>query len=142
MTTPTPPAAGFEFLAEAESNREDVLITTASIADGATDVGMVTMAPGWRLYWIETSAPCRTRLYASTAQRTADAARPVGTDPPQDEDHGLFFEFVSDSGIPEAVLSPMVDGYCPAGISVPYAITNMSGGTTVLDVTLTFIRTE
>lgn len=144
MTAPTPtaPAAGFEFLALRGWSRQNAIITTSSIANNATENGSLTLAPGWRLYKVTFNVGARLRLYASIAQRLADAGRAVGTDPDITTDHGLFFDFVAGDGILSAVLSPLVDGYCPSGVSVPYAVTNLSGGTASIEVTTTWVRTE
>jgi hypothetical protein len=91
---------------------------------------------------IETDVPARTRLYTTTTARTADAARAIGDDPDLTTDHGVLMDFVTDSGLLVATLSPLVDGYVPSGSSVPYAVTNLSGGTTVVTVILTYLRTE
>jgi hypothetical protein len=97
------------------------------------------MASGYRLHTIETDRACRVRLYTTSAKRTADAARSVGTDPTGD--HGLMFEFVA-TGAVDYDLSPLVDGYCPTGTDVYYAIENRSGSTSTVEVILGWIRTE
>lgn len=144
MTAPTPtaPAAGFEYLALRGHSRATAQIVTANLLNNSTENGSVTMAPGWRLYRAQFSHAARLRLYSSTAARLADSGRVAGTDPDTATDHGLFFEFVSDPGLLDAVLSPMVDGYCPSGVTVPYALTNLSGGIQAVTVTLTYVRTE
>ncbi len=99
------------------------------------------MKPGYRLLKIETDIPARVRVYDSTAARTADASRPIGTDPTGA--HGVILDFVTTVSILEWWLNPVVDGYTTAGTdSVPVAITNLSGSTDTVTVTLTWIRSE
>jgi hypothetical protein len=115
------------------------VITTASLAVNATENSTVTMSPGYRLHTIETDRACRVRLYTTSAKRTADASRLVGVDPTGD--HGLMLEFVA-TGAVAYDLSPLVDGYCPTGNDVYYAIENRSAGTSTVEVTFGWIRTE
>ena len=144
MTAPAPtaPATGFEFLGLRGWSRKDAVISTPSLAQDATSTGTVALAPGWRLYKVQADQAARIRLYASTAQRTQDLGRPIGTDPDLESDHGLFLEFVTTGTLLQAVLSPQVHGYCPSGVSVPYAITNLDPATGPVVVTLTYVRTE
>lgn len=118
-------------------------VTTASLADKANETGTVSLATGYRLAEIETSVPCRVRLYATVAQRDADLLRASGDDPV--EDHGLIFEFLSNTSLLGAVLSPMVDGYSledPPSPDIPYTITNLSGSAAPVTVSLVWQRTE
>lgn len=116
--------------------------TTGSLADGATETGLISIAPSYELLRIQTSAPARVRLYASTAQRDADAARLSTVDPTGD--HGLLFEFVTTAGDLDWAIAPMVYGYRLDTISssIPIAITNLSGSTAAVMVTLTYIPAE
>jgi hypothetical protein len=123
------------------ATRSSVTITTASLADEAVEDDEVTIAAAYRLMTIDVDNACRVRLYKSSAARSADAARPVGTDVDIATDHGLIFEYVATAAI-AAMLSPLVDGFCPTGSDVYYAIQNLSGGTTAIEVTFDFIRTE
>lgn len=122
--------------------RQDVDISSASLANGATQNGLLALAAGYRLMAITTSVPARLRIYTTTAARAADAARDVGVDPDLTTDHGLLFEFATADVLLTATLSPLVDGFIPAGSLAPYALTNLSGGTTPIDVSLTYLRTE
>lgn len=144
MTTPllTPPAAGFDFLALRGHSRQDKVFSTASLAPDAEAVGTVDLAPGWRIYKVTTNRPARVRLYTSTTQRTLDLGRAIADDPDLESDHGLLLEVLTD-GSPNAFeLSPQVDGYCPSGIAVPYAVQNKDAGSGVVTVTLRWVRTE
>lgn len=121
--------------------REQVVYTTSSIADGATEDASVTISPSYRIIRIETDRAARVRVYSSTADRTADASRPVGTDPTGD--HGVLLDFVTTVGELDWRLTPAVDGYTEDGTDqVPVAIGNLSGAASTVQVTLTLVRTE
>lgn len=123
--------------------RTTVTKSTASMADLAYETGVIEMAIGYRLAKIETNVAARVRLYASSMQRDADVDRDVEEDPV--DDHGLIFEFISNDSLLSAALSPMVDGYSLETVptqNIPYTITNLSGATSPVTVTLTWQRTE
>lgn len=113
--------------------------TTPFIADGAQEVGLLTLAPGWRGYKLQVTAACRVRVYGTAAHRTADLARPIGTDPP--ENSGLMLEYVA-TAAGTYVLSPLADGFVELGSDAPITIDNLSGVSTTIAVTLTYVRTE
>jgi hypothetical protein len=115
--------------------------TTASLANNANESGTVTLAAGYRLLKIETDKAARVRIYTSTAKQSADASRPVDTDPTGD--HGCLLEFVTSSGLLSADLSPTVDGFtADASTTVAYSVTNYSGSTGTVNCVLTYVRTE
>ena len=78
------------------------------------------------------------RLYTSTAKRDADLTRLIGTDPTGN--HGLLFEFISSTELLSADLSPVVDGFAETA-AIPYSITNLSGATQTITVTLNHVKT-
>lgn len=123
--------------------RATVAKTTAALADQSSETGVITMATGYRVFQLETSVPARVRLYDTIANRDADAARAIGDDPVGD--HGLVLEYITATGLLAATLSPAVDGYSlesTPDIHIPYRITNLSGGTSPVTVTLTWQKTE
>lgn len=121
--------------------RTTATITTASLAVNATEDSTVTLAAGYRLLGFDSDRACRVRLYTTSAARTADAARAIGTDVDIATDHGLVFEYVATAAA-DVDLSPLVDGMCPTGTTVYYAIENRSGGTSAVQIILDYIRTE
>lgn len=122
------------------ATRTTVGITTSSLATNATGTGTVTFAAGYRLLALTTDRACRIRLYTTSAKRTSDASRAIGADPA--EDSGLVFEYVASGAISGYVLTPLVDGQCPTGTTVYYAIENRSASTSTVTATLDWIRTE
>lgn len=124
-------------------SRATVTYTTASLATNATETGTVTMAIGYRLLHIATDKAARVQIYSTTAARTADASRPIGTDPTGN--HGLMLEYVTTASVLAADLSPFVDAASMEGTpstSIPIRVTNLSVSTGTVATTLTWIRTE
>lgn len=123
--------------------RTIVTKSTAALADLASENGAIAMATGYRISKLETDVPARVRLYSTATKRNADAARAIGDDPVGD--HGLVLEYITSDTLLSAALSPMVDGYSlevTPDENIPYRITNLSGGTTPVTVTLTWQKTE
>lgn len=124
-------------------SRSFASVATASIAAGTQELTSISMSRGYRVIALKTDRPARVRIYATAAQQAADAARPVGTDPTGN--HGLLLEYVTTSGMLEAVLSPMVDGasmeVTPSN-NIPVTVTNLSGSAATVQVDLTYMRTE
>lgn len=118
--------------------REDVTFTSGSIVANASVSGTVSISPRYQLLQITTNYPCRVRLYTSTAKRDADLTRPIGTDPTGN--HGLLFEFMSTTELLNADLSPLVDGFADTA-AIAYSITNLSGATQTITVTLNHVKT-
>lgn len=135
-------------LTETLPEREDLDFDTPSLAAGEEYASLnLGLYHSVRLMRFESDVPCRFRLYMSNADRLADAARPIGTDPTGD--HGLICEIVTTAGELVFRLSPQVDASnLVAPVPGPYsniyyvAIENMSGATNVVNCTLTYIRTE
>jgi hypothetical protein len=125
---------------KAQYTRTSTTITTASLAVNATENSTKAFSAAYRLLNITTDRACRVRLYTTSAKRTADASRAIGADPTGD--HGLVFEFVATAAVTDYDLTPLVDGYCPTGTDVYYAIENRSSGTSTVVVTFDWIRTE
>jgi hypothetical protein len=124
-------------------SRTDGIETTGSLADDATENLTFDLAKSFRILQVETDVAARVRLYATPGDRTADAARPIGTDPTGD--HGVILDHVTTPGDLEWRMSPTVDGSSMeatpvAGIAA--AITNLSGATDTVQVTLTYVPTE
>ena len=117
---------------------EDATFAAAALANHATATNTVSIASRYQLLHITTDHPCRVRLYTSTAKRDADLTRPMGTDPTGN--HGLLFEFISSTELLSADLSPLVDGFADTA-AIPYSLTNLSGATQTISVTLNHVKT-
>lgn len=125
-------------------SRTTATATTSSLAPGAADSSTtIELALGYRLYTIETSRPARVRLYATAAQRDADLARAIGTDPLSTD--GVMLDFVTIAGSTVYDLGPLVDGVsleASPDATTAMTVTNLDSGTGTVVVTLGWIRTE
>lgn len=124
----------------ATASRDTAVHVTGSLGSGASETSTVTLAPSWRIWRVETTAPARVRLYTDTASRDTDLSRSTGTDP--DQGSGLLLEVLDGDDPLDLLLSPLVDGvnstYSPA---TAITVTRLSGSGTVT-VTLHFLSQE
>lgn len=116
--------------------------TTASIANGAAgNVAYADLGKSYALYTVHTDKEAWIRIYSDTASRTADASRNQGDDPA--EGAGIVAEFVATSANTEFKVTPAVYGYVDDGeTTIPVSITNNSGSTGTVTVTLTALKLE
>jgi hypothetical protein len=117
-------------------------VTTGSLASGASEDLIITGYKGYVLYKIETDSAAWVRLYSSTAARTADASRLEGTDPLPGS--GVIAEIIS-TGAETILITPGALGFSTESVpntQIPCTITNKSGVTTTITVTLTVLQIE
>ena len=123
-------------------SRAAVAGSTIAIADNAIGNVDITGAKGYALFKIQTSHAARVRVYTDSASRTADAARPSGTDPAVGA--GVIAE-ITTSGAETILVSPGTIGYNNEGsptTTIPIAVTNLSGSVATITVTLTILQLE
>jgi hypothetical protein len=123
-------------------SRNTSTVTTAVIADNVTTNNSLTGFKGYALYKITVTAACWVRIYTDTASRSADASRVLPTPAPAYS--GIITE-ITTSGAETKLLSPAVFGFSnesPPTTLIPIAVTNLSGGTTSITVTLTLLQVE
>lgn len=111
--------------------RQDVVLTTASLALNASESGTAALGKSYRLIRVATDRAARVRLYTTMAKRDADAARPVGTDPAGD--HGLVMELITGADL-DYDLTPEPIGAnreSPVTTAAAYRITNLAAASTV-----------
>ena len=124
------------------TSRTSVSETTASLANDATDSIIVTGAKGYVLYKIQTSVAAWVRIYTSVAARTTDSSRTEGVDPLPDA--GVIAEVIT-TGASTIIMSPGVFGFNNETVTssnIALAVTNKSGITSVVTVTLTILQIE
>jgi|13_taG_2_1085334.scaffolds.fasta_scaffold00005_12 hypothetical protein len=116
-------------------------VTTSSLPDGFdTDISFADLGASFALYSVTVDRAARVRVYKDVASRTADASRAQGIDPA--EGTGVILEYVSNSAN-TIVLSPAVFGFIDSGEStMPVRVTNISGSTSTVVVTLTGLKLE
>lgn len=119
------------------------MLTTPSIAAGATHPGFLPLSVSFTLQRIDLSVPARFRMYTTSTKRDADLARALGTDPTGD--HGLLLEYVTTASVLGADLSPTVDGFDADAIpdgQLAFSITNMFASATVIGIQIRWLRQE
>ena len=126
----------------AMASRTTASASTSSIADAASANIAITGFKSYMLLKIQTSAAAWVRLYSDTASRTADASRTITTDPAPGT--GVIAEIIT-TGAQTILLTPGVLGFNNEGsptTSIPATVTNRSGTTTAITVTVTLVQLE
>ena len=123
-------------------SRGTVTGTTGSLADAAEADLDITGFKSYALLTITTDRAARVRLYVSAATRTADASRAEGVDPTSDA--GLIAEVIT-TGADTVIISPGAYGFnleSTPTTTIPCRVTNKSGGTATVQVTLNVLQLE
>ena len=123
-------------------SRTNVAGTSASLADGASGDINITGFKGYMLYKIQTSVASWVRLYTDSASRTADNSRLEGTDPLPGA--GVVAEIIT-TGASTILISPGALGFnneASPTTAIPVRVTNKSGATTDVTVTLVVVQLE
>lgn len=117
--------------------RADHPLTTGPLADGAEEALSFPIAASFRLISFEVDRPARIRFYMTAADRDADAARPVGTDP--GDNAGVIWEYVATAAdrfrLPIQVIGSNDD--TPPNNNVYYRVANQSGALAAVDMVFT-----
>lgn len=124
------------------SSRTTVSAPTGVIANGATADVTIAGYKGYVLYKIETTAAAWVRIYTDIPSRTTDSSRVEGSDPLPGS--GVIAEVIT-TGAQTVLISPGAIGF--NGESTPssniyLAVTNKSGGSATITVTLTVLQIE
>lgn len=121
--------------ADLPGRRETISYETASLANAATENSDLALGSFGMIRKVTADRSCRIRLYTTSAARTADASREIGTDP--EGEHGVQMDLYLTAGnlvweMAQAI--PFFDGQStPTGI-VKAAIENLSGSTSTVAV--------
>ena len=116
--------------------------TTSSMGPNSTVNLDITGYKGYLLYKIQTSAAAWVRIYSDSASRTSDNGRSSGNDPTPGS--GVIAEVIT-SGAETVLVSPGAVGFNnenPVTTTIPCAVTNTSGSTQAITVTLTAVPME
>lgn len=93
------------------------------------------------IYEIVAEKECRIRIYSDTASRAADLNRSAADDPP--EGAGVIAEFVATSPNTTFKVTPAIYGWLDnSETEIPMTITNNTGSSTDMDVTITVLKLE
>lgn len=133
----------FSFAAvEGLKTRQSLTGSTASLANDATGNVDITGYKAYALLSIQTDRAAWVRVYTHAAARTADASRGQLEDPAPDA--GVIAEVIT-TGAATIQISPGALGYSfesTPGTTIPIAVTNLSGATAAVAVTLTALQLE
>lgn len=108
-------------------------VTTGSLADDALSKTTISLGTSYAVYSVTTDVPARVRLYLNSTTQDADESRSIGTLPTGN--HGVILEVVTTTDDLSLLVTPAVVGNC-ASANVPITVTNLSGGTDTVTVTL------
>jgi hypothetical protein len=120
-----------------------VVLTTASLADGATENGTIVVPNADTQAWLQkivASAACWVRLYVTSAARSSDSSRLITTNPKAGT--GILHNSVPglyDAGltIPITPAHELHNDDGPRTTTIYYSVQNKSGSTAALTVTFT-----
>ena len=115
---------------------------TATLATGASANISIEGFKGYVLYRAVANTSCWVRIYSSVSARNADAGRVQGTAAPANS--GVIAEFTL-SGTTPHLFTPAVFGFSAEttpNTNIPMIVTNTSGATSAITVTLTIVQIE
>jgi len=141
-TTITIDGSGIISSASSLASRGTAAGTTASLANNATGNLTIVGFKGYILYKIQTSVGAWVRIYTDSASRTADASRLQTSDPSPGS--GIISEVIT-SGAQTIVISPGTIGFnneSSPTTNIELAVTNLSGSSSTVTVTLTIVKIE
>lgn len=126
--------------------RQSKAKTTGSLAANGTETGTWALGCGtFALLKVAVSGPARVELYSTAALRDADGSRGPGFAPSAGLQNGIIADIVLNEATTwdcsTPILGANVDSPSPAD-QVYYRITNLSGGSAALTVTLTIVPLE
>lgn len=125
-----------------QQSRQSLSGTTISLATGATGDLTIVGYKSYALYKIQTSGAAWVRVYSSVAARTADSSRTEGVDPLPGL--GVIAEVIT-TGAETVLITPGVFGFndeATPTTNIELAVTNKTGSTSSITVTLTAVRLE
>jgi len=113
--------------------------TSDSMANGANQTSTIAMSRSYAVSKVQTSVAARVRLYATTEKRDADISRAPGN--AVFGNHGLYLDVVTTAGELIWFVTPVAIGRCDTS-AVPITVTNLSGSTNSVTITLTTLSLE
>ena len=124
-------------------SRQTFQVTTSSLLDqSSANVAIPLTFPGYILYKIETDAAAWVRLYTDSTLRGVDSLRAIDEDPINVS--GLISEVIT-VGAQTVKIAPGVIGFndeSPVTNDIPINVTNLSGSTRTITVTVTVVQIE
>lgn len=123
-------------------SRGTAFASTGNIADAASADAVITGHKSYVLLKIQTSHAAWVRLYTDVASRTADSGRAEGVDPSPGA--GVIAEVIT-TGAETILISPATIGFNNETVpttDIPIRVTNKSGGSADITVTVTILQLE
>lgn len=124
-------------------SRQTFNVTTPSLLDNDSSTVQINIGfPGYILYKVETDAAAWIRFYTDDNIRSIDTIRPIDEDPINVT--GLIAEIVT-AGADVVKMAPGVIGFnddSPVANNIPITVTNLSGTTRTITVTVTVVQIE
>lgn len=117
--------------------------TTAVLANNSPGSVEIESFPTYALISVHLSHPSRCRIYSDNTSRANDAGRSIGSDPTPGS--GLIAEVVSIQNNYQQKVTPFVVGGnldTPVGSTMYLSVTNLSGATRAIVVTITLLQLE
>ena len=124
------------------NSRSGLSATTATLSNDATGELNITGYKTYALLKVQTSAAAWVRIYSDNASRSADSTRSEGQDPAPGS--GLLAE-IRTAGAETQVITPGLIGWnndSPLTDNIYMYVTNRSGSSAAITVTLTALRLE
>lgn len=126
---------------------QSIVKTTAPLANGAIEQGSISVAcKTFVLLQVTGDRSCRVQLYDTNADATADASRPNNTPPEPLTENGIMADTLLTQGGAETFkcAPPLVctNNDSPRAQTIYYRITNNSGSSSTVQVTLLIIPIE
>jgi hypothetical protein len=125
------------------ASRNTINTSTSLLSPGNTGTVTVTGYKSYALLKVNTSAAAWVRIYTDSSSRTSDAGRSDGTDPLPGT--GVIAEVITTSSALTQVITPGVIGFnldAPVSENLYMSVTNMSGVSTAVTVSLTLLKLE
>mgnify|MGYP001197559635 CR=1 FL=1 len=124
-------------------SRQNVSVTTGTLSNNGTAYPNITgAAKSYLLYSIQTDRAAWVRVYTTSAARSSDASRDIDTDPLPGS--GVLAEVMT-SQATTLTMTPATMGFnmdSPSADTIYLAVTNRSGSSGTVNVTLTILKTE
>ena len=124
-------------------SRQNVSVTTGTLSNNGTAYPNITSAAkSYLLYSIQTDRAAWVRVYTTSAARSADTSRDIDTDPLPGS--GVLAEVMT-SQATTLTMTPATMGFnmdSPSTDTIYLAVTNRSGSSGTVNVTLTILKTE
>ena len=121
---------------------QNVLVTTAALANNASAEVTVQIPGPFQLLWITVSAFCRVRLYSTAAVQAADLSRPSTQTPTPATATGIISDAVLTTSLALGYLGTFGEnGDAPATNTIYTTVTNLSGSLTTISINVAYTNT-